>query len=60
MGERSLSLDEPTKPMQKDAVEAGSYTYNMTGQKYPVIQFGNVPLKPSTVFMKNQGKIHPE
>lgn len=33
-----ISLEEPTKPMMKDVVEAGSYTYNLNGQKYPVIQ----------------------
>lgn len=33
-----ISLEEPTKPMLKDATEAGTYTYNLTGQKYPVIQ----------------------
>ncbi len=34
-----LSLHPPTKPMKKDAVEAGTYTYNLNGSKFPVIQF---------------------
>lgn len=52
-----ISLEEPTKPMCKDAVEAGSFIYNMTGQKYPVLQLltvkdlleGKRPNHPSAV-----------
>lgn len=33
-----ITLAEPTKPMQKDCVEAGTYTSNFSGQKYPALQ----------------------
>ncbi|HYC59207.1 MAG TPA: DNA methyltransferase [Thermoanaerobaculia bacterium] len=33
-----ISLEPPTKPMMKEAVEAGTFTYALTGQKYPVVQ----------------------
>lgn len=33
-----VTLDHPTKAMQKDAIEAGSFTYALTGQPYPVVQ----------------------
>jgi len=33
-----ISLEPPTKPMVKEAVEAGTFTYGLTGQKYPVVQ----------------------
>lgn len=62
-----ISLEEPTKPMQKDSVEAGNYTYNMTGQKYPVIQLltvkelldGKRPEHPSAMgYAKKAEKIN--
>lgn len=62
-----ISLDESTKPMQKDAVEAGSYTYNLTGQKYPVIQLitvkelldGKRPDHPSAIgYTKKAEKVN--
>jgi DNA modification methylase len=34
-----ISLEAPTKPMLHEAVEAGTFTYQMTGQKFPVMQF---------------------
>jgi site-specific DNA-methyltransferase (adenine-specific) len=33
-----ITLEQPTKPMEKDAVEAGTFTYALTGQSYPVVQ----------------------
>ncbi len=61
-----ISLDDSTKAMQKDAVEAGKYIYNMTGQKYPVIQLltvkellqGKKPEHPSAIgYVKKAEKI---
>jgi restriction endonuclease Mrr len=37
-----ISLAPATKPMVKDAVEAGTFTYGLTGQKYPVVQIFTV------------------
>lgn len=34
-----ISLEAPTKPMLQEAVEAGTFTYSMTGQSFPVMQF---------------------
>ena len=33
-----ISLEEPTKPMKQDGIEAGTFVYAMTGQKFPVVQ----------------------
>lgn len=33
-----ISLEQPTKPMMKDAIEAGTFSYSLTGQTYPVVQ----------------------
>lgn len=52
-----ITLEKPTKPMIKDAVEAGEYIYNLTLQKYPKIQIitveellsGKLPQHPSAI-----------
>ena len=33
-----ITLQEPSKPMVKEATEAGTFTYRLNGLKYPVIQ----------------------
>lgn len=62
-----VSIEDSTRPMQKDAVEAGTYTYNMTGQTYSVIQLltvkelleGKRPLHPSAMsYAKKAEKVN--
>jgi len=62
-----LTLEEPTKPMVQDCVEGGSYTYNFSGQKYPVMQIitvkelmeGQKPNMPSVVlYAKDAEKVN--
>jgi site-specific DNA-methyltransferase (adenine-specific) len=38
LGAVLVSLTPPTKAMQREAAEAGSFTYELTGQKYPRLQ----------------------
>ena len=52
-----VTLQDPSKPMEKEATEAGEFVYLMSGQKYPVIQIltvdellkGTKPNLPTTV-----------
>jgi site-specific DNA-methyltransferase (adenine-specific) len=37
-----ITLQKPTGPMKKEAVEAGEYEYHLTGQKFPRIQITTV------------------
>jgi hypothetical protein len=37
-----VTLEEPTKPMIQEAVEAGTFNYALTGRSYPVIQIMTV------------------
>jgi DNA modification methylase len=51
-----ICLEAPSKPMIQESIEAGSYVYNLTENKYPVIQIltvgelleGKKPDHPST------------
>jgi len=61
-----LTLEEPSKPMRRDEAESGTYTYNLTGQKYPVIQIltvqelldGKRPAHPSAMsYMKKAERV---
>ena len=61
-----ITLKEPTRPMLKEAVEAGTYLYNLTGQEYPKIQIitvkelleGKRPNHPSIIpYIKKTEKV---
>jgi site-specific DNA-methyltransferase (adenine-specific) len=52
-----ITLQKPTKPMINEATEAGTFVYNLTGQKFPKIQIltiedlfkGKRPNHPSAI-----------
>lgn len=37
-----ITLEEPTKPMIQDCVEAGTFTFHFNSQKYPIMQMVTV------------------
>jgi len=60
-----VSLEPPTNPMKKEAIEAGEYQYYLTGQEYPVIQIftaeelleGKKPNHPSSISYVKEAEV---
>lgn len=59
-----ITLENPTRPMKKDTVEAGEYVYTLSGQKYPKIQIltvedllnGKFPKHPPALGYSKKGE----
>lgn len=60
-----VTMEPPTKPMTHEATEAGTFTYSMNNQKYPVIQIitvaelldGKRPNLPNVIAYAKQAQL---